>query len=243
MAPSDTATPDGTQELLAQLPELATPPIGKKLSEQIEAMEPVDMRRPMREFALFVAISVPFVVLVIFATGTRSDLPSLSPLWLGSVALVWFVSYLAAAYIGFVPAKGHVAPRSRTIRQVVGASAVVMMTLGIFATQTVHGISKIYPSTVENFVSHAGACAVFGFGSGIIPGVFALILMRRFVPVGRASIGLSLGAAGGSLAGLALLMHCPIAERFHVGLVHGAAIVTAAIFVAGVSQMLLRERS
>jgi hypothetical protein len=243
MTSSDTATQDGAQQLLADLPEVATPPIGKKLSAEIEAMEPVSMRKPMREFLLFVGMSLPFFVVLIALVGTRRDLSSLSPLWLGSVALVWVASYLAAAYIGFVPAKGHVAPRSRTIRQIVAASAVVMMTLGIFATQTVQGVSTTYPSTVGNFVSHAGGCALFGFGSGVIPGVFALILMRRFVPVGRTSIGLSLGAAGGSLGGLALLLHCPIAERFHVGLVHGAAIVTAAIFVAGISQMLLRERA
>lgn len=243
MTSSDTALQDGSQHLLADLPEVSTPPIGKKLSEEIEAMKPVSMRKPMREFMLFVGVSLPFFVGLIALVGTRRDLSSLSPVWLGSVALVWIASYLAAAYIGFVPAKGHVAPRSRTIRQIVAASAVVMVTVGIFATQTVHGVSTTYPSTVDNFFSHAGGCAVFGFGSGVIPGVFALILMRRFVPVGRTSIGLSLGAAGGSLGGLALLLHCPIAERFHVGLVHGAAIVTAAIFVAGISQMLLRERA
>lgn len=82
-----------------------------------------------------------------------------------------------------------------------------------------------------------------GLGTGILPGVIALIFMRRFVPVGRTAIGLSLGAAGGALGGLALMMHCPISERFHVGLAHGGAIVTSAVFVAGVSQILLRERA
>ena len=244
MTTSDTATQNEGQQLLADLPEfITTPPIGNKLSEQIEAMQPVATRKPQRELLLFVGISLPFFALLIVLLGTRRDLSSLSTPWIGSVILVWLASYLASAYIGFVPAKGHVAPRSRSSRQILIASSFVVVALGLFATQTIDGVSKTYPGTFENFVSHAGSCAMMGFGSGIIPGVIALILMRRFVPVGRTSIGLSLGAAGGSLGGLALLLHCPISERFHVGLVHGGAIVAAAFFVAGAGQMLLRERS
>jgi hypothetical protein len=242
MTTSDTAAQDETQRLLADLPEIATPPIGKKLSEQLEAMQPVSTRHPQRELLLFVGISLPFFAFLLFMLGTRRDLSALSAPWIGSVALVWLASYAASAYLGFIPAKGHVAPRSRSSRQVLIASSVVLVALGLFATQTIDGVSSTYPSTLSNFVAHAGGCAIMGFGSGVIPGIIALILMRRFVPVGRTSIGLSLGAAGGSLAGLTLLLYCPIAERFHVGLVHGTAIVTAAIFVAGASQMLLRER-
>jgi hypothetical protein len=219
-----------------------TPPMGPALCAAVDDLKPVATRRPKREFILFVALSLPFFALMVAILGTRADLPSLSPLWIGGVSLVWIVSYAASAYLGFVPAKGHVAPRSRTCRQIVAALSLVVVALGLFATQTVEGASTTYPSTMANVVSHAGACSMMGFGSAILPGIIALLVMRRFVPVGRASIGLSLGAAGGSLSGLALLLHCPISERFHVGLVHGGAVVTAAIFVAGVSQILLRER-
>ncbi len=243
MTPTDTASQNAGQPLLADLPEREAPPIGKALSEALDAITPVTMRKPKRDLLLFVVFSVPFIALFIVLMGTRRDLSNLSLAWIGSVALVWVASYLASAYIGFVPAKGHVAPRSRSGWQILGASSLVLAAIGLFATQSIDGLSTTYSSTFGNFVSHAGGCAMMGFGSGIMPGVIALILMRRFVPVGRTSIGLSLGAAGGSLGGLALLLHCPIAERFHVGIVHSLAIVTAAVFVAGVSQMLLREKS
>lgn len=242
MTPSDVTTGDLGPELRGDVPERAAPPMGSALSAAIDNIQPVHTRNPKREFLLFIGLSLPFFALMIVLLGTRKDLPNLSPLWIGGVALVWCTSYAASAYIGFVPAKGHVAPRSRTSRQIVAASSFVVIALGLFATQTVEGVSITYPSTVANVVSHAGNCSLMGFSSAIVPGIIALLLMRRFVPVGRTSIGLSLGAAGGSLSGLALLLHCPISERFHVGLVHGGAIITAAVFVAGASQVLLRER-
>lgn len=230
------------RDLQDGLPAPKTPPMCAALSAAMDELEPVGTRKPMREFLLFIGLSLPFFALVVAMLGTRPDLPDLSPLWIGGVSLVWIASYAASAYLGFIPAKGHVSPRARSCRQVVAAISLVVVALGLFATQSVEGVSMTYPSTVANVVSHAGACSMMGFGSAILPGIIALLVMRRFVPVGRTSIGLSLGAAGGSLAGLALLLHCPISERFHVGLIHGGAVAMAAIFVAGVSQILLRER-
>ena len=233
-------------ELLADLPDLAdlaAPPMSAELGATVDALEPVKLRKPRRDFVVFLAVSLPFFALMVLLLGTRRDLGGLSPVWLVGVAGVWFASYAASAYLGFVPAKGHVAPRTRTSWQVVVASSVVIMSLGLFATQSVDGVSMTYPSTVKNVLAHAGTCSMMGFGTAIMPGIIALFVMRRYVPVGRLSIGLSLGAAGGSLAGLALLLHCPVSERFHVGIVHGGAIVTAALFVAGVSQVLLADRN
>ncbi len=227
---------------IADLPELPVPPMGAALSAALESVTPVPLRKPRRDVALFALLSIPFFATMILVMGLRRDLSGLNPLWLGGVFLVWITSFAASAYLGFVPAKGHIAPRSRSIWQIIAASSAVVISVGLLATQNVQGVSSTYPSTLENVISHAGYCSSMGFSMGIFPGILALLLMRRFVPVGRISIGLSLGAAGGSLGGLALLLHCPITERFHVGIVHGTCIVTSALFVAGVSQILLRER-
>lgn len=241
MTPVD-ATGESGPALLGDLPEPTVPPIGGALGAALDALEPVTTRRPRRELLAFVGLSLPFFGLMVLLIGLRPDLVQLSPFWLIGVGLVWATSYAASAYIGFVPAKGHVAPRARSAWQIVSACALVVISVGLFATQSAGEGSVSYVATFDSVVAHAGTCAMMGFGSGILPGLIALFLMRRFVPVGRTSIGLSLGAAGGSLSGLTLLMHCPVTERFHVGLVHGSAVVTAAIFVAGVSQILLRER-
>lgn len=221
---------------------LKAPPIGESLRAALENMEPVRLRKPMREFIWFVALSLPFIVIALLGTGVRGDLKGLSPLWIGSVALVWFASFAGAAYLGFVPAKGQVLPRSRGIRHIVMASSAVVIAIGLFATQAAAGMSTTYEASAGSVLAHAGGCSVFGLGTGVVPGLVALFVMHRYVPVGRFSIGLSLGAAGGSLSGLALLFHCPIAEPFHVGLVHGSAIAISAFFVAGAAQLLLKRR-
>lgn len=227
---------------LVDLPELTVPPIAGALCEALDNVKPVRMRRPKRDLILFALFSLPFFGAIVLMIGMRRDLSGLSPLWLGSIGLVWFSSFAASAYLGFIPAKGHIAPRSRSIWQVVAASSAVVIAIGLLAVQEVPGVSATHPSTLGNLVSHAGACSRMGISVGVFPGILAILLMRRFVPVGRISIGLSLGAAGGSLGGLALLLHCPLTEPLHVGIVHGTCIVISALFVAAASQIILRER-
>ena len=161
--------------------------------------------------------------------------------WLLALAGLWTLSFFASAYLGFVPAKGHVAPRSRTIWQVVGSLSVLLVGVGLFASLGT-AESVTYSADASSVVKHGRSCSLFGVSTGILPGVITLLLMRRYVPVGKRSVGLSLGAAGGALAGLALLFHCPISERFHVGFVHGGIIVIASFFVASAAQILMRER-
>jgi hypothetical protein len=56
--------------------------------------------------------------------------------------------------------------------------------------------------------------------------------LRGVLPVGARWTAAGLGAAGGSLGGLVLHLHCPIADRWHLGLVHGGVVVLAAVLAA-----------
>ncbi|MCP4447873.1 MAG: DUF1109 domain-containing protein [Myxococcales bacterium] len=230
------------RKLDAELGPLKTPAMSEELALAIKSAEPVKMRRPWRDLEVFLGLSIPMLALVAVIIGVRSDLSEMSPLWIGSVALVWFTSFATSSYLGFVPAKGHVRPRSQNIYQVVGAASLLLIAVGLFATQSATGQSMTYSPTFSNVMAHAPSCSILGVTAGIIPGIIALLLMRRYIPVGRWSVGLSLGAAGGSLSGLVSHLHCPITERFHVGLVHGGCLVLSALFVAGAGQVLLRDR-
>ncbi len=229
------------QEL--SVPALKVPEMSSALRDAIASSKPVALRKPMRELALFLGLSIPLFAGVAIATGVRPDLGEVRPLWLGSIGLVWFSSFLAASYLGFVPAKGQVRPRSQNIYQSVSVAALLVISLGLFIAQGTTSGSVTYAATFSNVMAHAPGCSMMGITAGVLPGLIVLVLMRRFVPVGRLSIGLSLGAAGGSLSGLVMHLHCPISERFHVGLIHGGCLIVSAIFVAGASQILLRERS
>ncbi len=227
---------------LADLPPISVPPMSEALRAAVQDASPVSLRRPLRELGVFLIFSVPLFALLLASMGFRRDLTGLSPLWVGSVALVWLAGFAASAYIGFVPAKGHIRPRSQSAYRIVIVASLLLISIGLFATQSVSGHSMTYPATVSNVLAHAPKCSMMGITAGIVPGLLALVLMRRFVPIGAISVGLSLGAAGGCLSGLVLHLHCPISERFHVGLVHGGCLVLSALFVAGASRVLLRER-
>jgi hypothetical protein len=225
-----------------ECPQRAAPAMSAALREAISNSKPVTLRRPMRDLGVFLALSIPMLAVVAALIGVRRDLSEISPLWVGSVALVWLSSFAASSYLGFVPAKGHVRPRSQSIYQVVGIASFLVISVGLFATTSATSGSITYPATLSNIVAHAPSCSMMGVTAGILPGLIALLLMRRYVPIGRLSVGLSLGAAGGSLSGLVLHLHCPISERFHVGFIHGGCLVLSALFVAGASQILLRDR-
>jgi len=232
----------GDADLGAEFPALAVPPMGAALSAAIADAKPVPLRRPLKDFGIFLILSIPVLALMLAAMGLRRDLSGLSPTWVASVGLVWLTSFVVSSYFGFVPAKGHIRPRSQNIYQIVAASSLLLISLGLFATQSATGMSMTYSASLQTVMAHAPTCSIMGVTAGVLPGLVALVLMRRYIPVGRWSIGLSLGAAGGSLSGLVLHMHCPITERFHVGLIHGGCVVLSALFVAGAAQILLAER-
>jgi len=229
-------------QLDGECPDRPAPAMSAALREAIANAKPVKMRRPMRDLGVFLGLSIPMLVVAAALMGVRRDISEISPLWVGSIGLVWLASFTASSYLGFVPAKGHVRPRSQSIYKLVAAASFLIISVGLFATQSATSTSITYPATFSNVVAHAPGCSMMGVTAGILPGLIALLLMRRYVPVGRLSVGLSLGAAGGSLSGLILHLHCPISERFHVGFVHGGCLVLSALFVAGASQVLLRER-
>lgn len=224
---------------LSEMTEHPLPDMGAALEAALGDMEPVKTRRPRREFLLFTLISVPFFVVMLVVAGFRSDLEALSSTWVAGLAFLWFATFAASAYLGLVPRPGQVVPRRHQARRFVITASIGLVALGLFATQTVDG-SGTYDPTAANVVSHGHFCSIVGLSAGAVPGLLALLFMRRSMAVGRMSMGLALGAAGGALSGLMLLFHCGIAERFHVGLAHGGIVIISALIVAIASRTLLK---
>jgi negative regulator of sigma F NrsF-like protein len=81
-------------------------------------------------------------------------------------------------------------------------------------------------------VTRGYGCLRTGVEAAIVPIVLGTIFLRRALPVGSRWVAAAFGAGGGSLGGLVLHLHCPITEGIHVGLVHGGAIVVAALIAA-----------
>ncbi len=223
-------------------PPLATPAIGAELSAALADMKPTPTRRPHRELAAFLLLSLPFVAVLVGGTGLRSDLAGLALPSLILVAAAWTASFLGCAYLAFVPPGNQVTPNARRIVQAFVTSLLALVAIGFLIKLDAGGRSVSYEPSVHEVLAHAGGCAMLGLMAGVVPGLIVLALTRRFVPVGRASMGLSLGAAGGALAGVFLLFHCPVAEPFHLAMVHTSGIASAALVVALAGWLLLRER-
>jgi DNA-directed RNA polymerase specialized sigma24 family protein len=82
---------------------------------------------------------------------------------------------------------------------------------------------------------HGHVCLELGLATAVVPIVLGSIALRGALPIGARPTAAALGAAGGSLGGLVLHLHCPIADALHVGLIHGGVTVVAAALAAALA--------
>ena len=109
------------------------------------------------------------------------------------------------------------------------------------ASVSVPGISLRPEDAHMTLLQSCVHCASFVLETAapfLLVGLFAL---RRLVPMGRARIGLALGAAGGAVGGLVLHFICPFAGTAHVVLGHVGGTILAAAAGAALLSVLLRR--
>jgi hypothetical protein len=75
----------------------------------------------------------------------------------------------------------------------------------------------------------------------VAPVVVGALLLRGVVPVGARWTAAALGAAGGSVGGLMLHLHCAIANPVHVGLSHGGVVLVSALLAALLAPAVTRR--
>ncbi len=75
-------------------------------------------------------------------------------------------------------------------------------------------------------------CIGVGLLSALVPVLLGALLLRGRLPVGSHWAGAGLGAAGGSLGGLILQLHCHVADGLHLGVVHGGVVAIGAVIGA-----------
>ena len=93
------------------------------------------------------------------------------------------------------------------------------------------------PSSVElgwGKFHHGHGCMELGLLTALVPVALGALVLRGALPVGARWAAAGLGAAGGSLGGLVLHLHCPIADALHLGLVHGGVVLVAALISAAI---------
>jgi len=154
----------------------------------------------------------------------RRDLDELPPAWLAGAGLAWFAGFVVPAYLALVPRMGRMTPRWQWAAASAVVTSVAFIALGMVVHP--HGASSL-DFGMEHFL-RGHWCMWLGLATALVPVVLGAIFLRGALAVGSRWIAAALGAGGGCLGGLLLHMHCPIADGYHIGLIHGGVVLVAA---------------
>lgn len=213
---------------LSKLPPPAPPPISPALEAELAQLRPVATRRPLRQLALLIAVSLVYGAGLIAMLTVRGDMHELPMGWLVSAGLAWLLGFLVPITLATVPRPGSVMPRWQLagIASVVASIALIGLGLVLHPAGE-HSYELGWQGVVRGY-----GCLANGLETAIVPVVLGTIFLRRTLPIGSRWIAAGLGAGGGSLGGLVLHLHCPVADGLHVGLIHGGVIAIAALLAA-----------
>jgi len=215
-------------DVLARAPHPAAPPMSDALEAELKTLTKVAPRRPLRQLAILVVVSLVYGAGLLAALSMRRDMRELPMGWLTGTAIAWLFGFLVPMYLALVPRRGTMAPRwGWAIGSAVVASMVFVI-LGL-AVHPSGPSSELYGW--DGF-GHGHWCLEIGLASALVPVVVGAIFLRGALPVGSRWIAAALGAGGGCIGGLVLHLHCHIADALHVGLIHGGVVVVAALLSA-----------
>lgn len=207
---------------------LAPPPLDPALEDALADLEPVPARRPRRQFATICLASLLCGGLMLLVARLRPDLGGLPTLWLVLYCAAWLASFLVITWLVMVPGRGHVMPSWRHA----GVGAVIASTgfvaAGLLFDRSAPGLSVSSEPSLRSLMSHGHGCLLWGTVTSLVPVALGALLLRGTVPVGSRWAGAGMGAAGGSLGGLVLHLHCPVADALHLGVIHGGVVVAGA---------------
>jgi hypothetical protein len=223
---------------LSQLPPPTPPPVSQLLESELADLAPVSTRRPLRQLALLVAVSLIYGAGVLAMLAMRRDMHELSMGWLVGAGLAWLLGFIAPVYLAMVPRRGAVVPRWKLagISALLGSLGFVALGLALHpsgSTSTELGWERF---------GQGHGCLEYGLATALVPVVVGAIFLRGSLPVGSRWIAAALGAGGGGLGGLMLHLHCPITDRLHVGLLHGGVVGVAALLAVALVPRATRLR-
>lgn len=219
---------DPIDDTLAALAgDQSLPPLSPRLRAELDKLEAVGPARPLRRFAIAGLISALWMGALLALLGLRRDLEPLPRLWLILYVSGWALTFVALSFGAHVPPRGQVMPRSRLVGRLGVAAGTGFVGIGLIAVRGVPELSTVYDPTASNVIEYGVRCVTIGLATAALPIALAAILLRHSSPTGAGWLGMAVGASGGALGGLLLHLHCSIAERTHLGLVHGGIVLIA----------------
>ena len=227
MSNSDVQPDDLIAQLAIPTP-VSVPPLPAALETELASLRAVSPRRPLRQVAIVVGVSLVYAAGLVAALKLRRDMAELPPSWVVAAAIAWLLGFVVPYYLALVPRAGAVMPRWRW-----AAASAIVTSIGFVVFGLVEHPSG--PSSVHYGWERFGrghTCLELGLVTALVPVIVGTLCLRGALPVGARWIAAALGAGGGCLGGLVLHLHCHIADALHVGLIHGGVVVVAALLSA-----------
>ncbi len=209
-----------------RLPE--PPPLAPALEAELGRLQAVRTRRPRRQFVITCAISLIYGGLILLLARLRPDLAGLPMAWMLIYSAAWLLSFLVITWLVLVPGPGRVMPSWRHAGIGAVAASVGFVAAGLLFHRHAPGLSVVLEPSLHNLLAHSG-CMRSGVITALVPVALSALLLRGSVPVGSRWAGAGVGAAGGSLGGLMLHLHCPVADALHLGVIHGGVVVVGVV--------------
>jgi hypothetical protein len=205
------------------------PPPSADLLRAVQGMKPVRTRSRLGAFAAVALAGLVGPAVVLIRGPFRRDWPGLPAAWVIAAVALWGVSFALSLAAALVPRRGDVLPAPSRASRIAAAAMAALALFALFATVEVPGLSMqpaergwtLFESCLHCIGTIAKVALVFL--------VVGLVALRRVVPVGRARVGMALGAGAGAMGGLLLVFICPFASAAHVTLGHVGGTVLAAI--------------
>lgn len=211
----------------ARQPPPKAPPMSQALEAELGKLAPVSPRRPMRQLATLVAISLVYGAGLLAALSMRRDMHELPTAWIVGAAAAWFIGFVVPSYLALVPRAGSMMARwpIAAVSAVIASIAFVLLGLMIHPSG---------PTSLDysNKFLQGHWCLELGLATAFVPVVIGAVFLRGALPVGSRWIAAALGAGGGCLGGLVLHLHCRIADPMHIGFIHGGVVLVAALLAA-----------
>ncbi|GAB4542936.1 MAG: hypothetical protein Tsb0020_55080 [Haliangiales bacterium] len=205
------------------------PPLSAEFEAEITQLRPAAPRQPRRQFSVVALLSLLYGGFLVVMTDLRPDIDELPMLGVLTYSAVWLMSFLIITWLVLIPGRGRVMPNWRYA----GVSAAIAVATFVAAGFLLPfgGPDSVTLAPLDSLIN-GHKCLIWGTITSLVPIALGSLLLRGSVPVGSRWAGAGLGAAGGSLGGLMLHLHCPVADPLHLGVIHGGVVLVASVIGA-----------
>jgi hypothetical protein len=219
---------------------LPPPPPSASLLTSMQEIRPVRTRMPLRTLLVVAVAACVFPVAAIALSPLRRDLAALPPIWVTSMALVWFAGFVFPLMAALLPTPGQVLPDGVRAGRTAFLAALTLVLVGLLFTVDVPGVTILPKTTWAGFAHLWWHCVSFSLKVTVPAVGVAAVVMRNVIVVHLSRLGAAIGAAAGALSGLTLHGICPYGGAAHVGLAHGGGVVIGALIGALWLPLLVR---